>query len=388
MSKPKIAFISAYSPPELMSSSHLVFDVISEAKNAGLDTILVSPNQVRGLNKKERKKHKKTRIEEQSNYTHYIVRSISFFERVFFFRYLRYRVFCSKLKQILKTNKDIQFVFMWSYPPLGFSYQITKFCRKNNIKIIYNVHDIHPEITQKKNLISRIIKNRRDFVIKNANYICTLSRDMKNTIISLGIDKNRISVIYPWAYEIKSGKIPADIQNYFDKYKIISYVGNIGNFQCIDLLLEIAKNFPDKNNVMFLFVGSGAKAKKVSETAKKCKNISYFPKLNEYQAFSLYKQSDINIISVNKQVIFYACPSKTPLVLLSGKPALVIADNSFYTRNLANLGLTVDTSYDIHHIASQLQLMLNESKEVARGLGDFDRKISLNKWFLFFSNLI
>jgi len=385
----KIAFIGVYSKPELISSSHLTTDIIFECKKVGHDTLYISPNQVRGLNKNEIKKFKKTRVETDEYGKHVVIKSPSFRERNFVFRLFRYKVFAHRAIKYLRKNFHPDYIFLWSYPPLGLSKSIVKYAKKQNIKVIYDVHDIQPDILSINSLIKAVIRKHNSFVLKNANYIFTLSEDMKETLLNKKVTNCNIGVIPPWDYIFEVRPIDNKISSCFKKESdfIVGYVGNIGNFQNIELLLKIASNMAEYKHIKFLFVGSGALTNLVMEYAEKYENILFFRKISENEAANLYSFCDLNVISLKKGLISYCCPSKTPMILKSSSNILIIVDESKFADELRSNGSVYVGNFDEDEI---VQSILNVSKqhEIRKvKKTSYDRDNCLARWNAFFEGL-
>lgn len=377
----KIVFISAYSSPELISSEYLGLDIMSQSSKAGFDVIYITPNQVRGIKRTDRKKYKKTRIVSEKKWTHRIIKCFSFAERNFVFRMIRYYSFGIKAVKYLKKENDIAGIFMWSYPPLGFAKKITKYAKRKNIAVLMDIHDIQPEILKTNPVVSGLIKRSTNYVLKNASYVFTLSEDMKNTLIKKNVIESKIHVIPPWKYTADSkAKVPDKIVKKTTGKYVVGYIGNIGSFQNIDLLLETAKLMIDHLEIVFLFVGNGAKANLVKEESFKNENILYFDKVDSSTAYQLYKFVNLNIISLNSGIINYACPSKTPMVLESSNNVLLIMNDSNYSRELVSDGAFIDSSFSPSSIKNTILNIKSSNKATNYSIKSYDREYCLNKW--------
>ena len=385
----KIAFVGAYSKPELISSSHLTIDIISECQKAGLETMFISPNQVRGLSKEDVKKYKPTRTQNDEYGKHVIIRCPSSMERSFLPRLFRYKIFGKQAVKFLKKDFHPDYIFLWSYPPLGLSKTIVKYAKRHNTKIIYDVHDIQPDILSINGLLRKIIRQDSNFVLKNSDYVFTLSEDMKDTLCNKGVSNSCISVIPPWDYKYELQSVDNKILDHLNVGSnfVVGYVGNIGNFQNVELLLKIATKMKDYKDIKFLFVGGGSLSNMVREYAEKHENIQYFPKVSENEAANLYMFCDLNVISLKKGLIKFCCPSKTPMILKSTSNILAIADESKFVNELKTNNAICITNYEENAIIEAILSCFKHNQKRLVKQTAFSRDNCINKWYTFFKSL-
>ena len=363
-------------------------DTIRECSKAGFEVINFTPNQVRGLSKADRKKYAKSQIVNKGFFIHKSLKCFSFFERNYLFRVIRYWLFGRKAVRYLKKEKDLKGLFVWSYPPIGFVKAIAKFAKKSNVPLILDVHDIQPEIMKTNPIFDCLIRKNTNYVLANSSYVFTLSKDMCNTLVSKGVNKNKITVIPPWKYEIShEAKIPEDILEKTKNKYVVGYIGNIGLFQNIDLLLNAAILMKEYEDIVFLFVGNGALKEKVEEIQSKFTNILYFNKVDPDVAALLYEHVDLNIISLNDGLIKYACPSKTPMVLRANRDILLVLNDSEYSRELVNDGAYLNKEFTADGLKETILMIKSSKNKPSFTVKSYDSNLCLSKWYDFFNEL-
>lgn len=389
----KFIFVSTYASPELSSSEYLSLDIMEQCRKAGFDVVRLKPNPVRGLSKHQIKVLKKNTISEESYGICQTFKCFSFKERFFLFRFIRYHFYSKKIRKYIKKNfSDIFGIFIWSYPPIGLSMPICKQAQKYSIPVLFDVHDIQPDILCSRNsVLNKVIKRSVQYVIHNSTHIFTLSQDMKLTLIDKGANANKISVIPPWPYKINIDVvIPLVIEQKIKNKFVVAYIGNIGSFQNINKILEVAilAEQLHYDDILFLFVGDGGLAFKVQDAAKKHKNIAYFHKISEQEAARLYQIVDVNLISLGDKIINYACPSKTPMVLEARKDILAIVNKSLYRDELESLGAyACDPKSNANDILDKIVEIKNNSKHIVKLSNIYQRDECLQKWLTFFQSL-
>ena len=362
----RILFISMYFYPENGSSDYFIRDIKNHLFQNGFDISTVTPNPVRDLDSDTISEYKdKTyeMVEGQEIYRLFCGTNNSNSVKNRVKRLITYK---RKLKKFLKHNIDkFDCIYIPSNPPIFIPLMVEKICKKHHKKFIYSITDIWPQITGKYSFLNRFARK----AINKADHIVTLSNDMKLSIQNISKREKDIEVIRIWPDDSIFNISKCDD---FD-YSVISqdthnvfYIGNIGAFQNIDQLLDVAKSLNDNKTLKFYLVGSGRKKNDVVRriNEEKIDNVIFISRVSNDVASSLYRLADLNIVSLNKDKIFYACPSKTSTCLYAGKPCLMILDKSQYSDELiGNNYFYLDNSFDTAHIAESITNILNR-KEV------------------------
>ena len=124
-----------------------------------------------------------------------------------------------------------------------------------------------------------------NFTYRNADKIIVISEDFKKNIIAKGVPEDKIVVIYNWVDEEAVKHVPREKNKLFDTYGLdrnkfyITYSGNIGLTQNMDMLLDVAKELEKESNIEFVLIGEGAYKDKVKEILqeKQIKNVTLLP---------------------------------------------------------------------------------------------------------------
>lgn len=371
----RVLFIHLYSKAESSSSSYYIEDVKAIFTNCGCDIHSVYPNPTRGLSdvEIEKKLHQKS-----ENETYLYVNKNS--STSIFNRLNRLKKYTMKISRYLKRNKDsFDVVVVHSNPYVFLPYTIAKFCKKTDKKLIFIVNDIWPDI-MKVHLpfINRINKK----ILKTSSCCVTLSNDMKSTLIRKGVSTNKIWVIRIWSDDIR---VPDSTKSILDNsFFNVCYIGNIGYFQNIELILKVAKRLKRIKEVRFCLIGSGSflkKAKKIVRN-KHLSNVIFYGRVSDYQAKFEYQCASLNLLTTKRGVIRCACPSKTESIIKSHSPALVISDESEYSRMMLRYGCYVDSSFNAKSVVNKIIELKNNIQESQRNIieTEFDKQINIELW--------
>ena len=172
---------------------------------------------------------------------------------------------------------------------------------------------------KKGSIIWRIGRMIENFTYRNTDKIIVISKDFKQNIIDKGVPEDKIEVIYNWVDEKAVVPVNKSENILYDKYGLdknkfyITYCGNIGFTQNLDMLVDVAKRLEEYKNIQFILIGDGAyKAKlKCLISERNVSNIKLLP-FQPYKNIShVFSLGDIGLILSKANVGQNSVPSKT-----------------------------------------------------------------------------
>ena len=238
----------------------------------------------------------------------------------------------------MKENKPDK-VFLQSCNTAFF----TVFYAKHILKcpLLYNEQDIFPEnayfagILSESSMVYKVAHALQKYAYKNATALSTISDDMKSTIVTrYGISEDKVQVIYNWGHEELKAHSEQDnvfLKKYPKKpgeFRVV-YAGNLGKMQNVELILETAALMKDVADVSFYIVGGGVNEEKLKTFAKEkaLNNVTFVGMQPPEEVADLYAAADVNVIPLQKGLIYAALPSKTADCLIAGKPIITCVDD-------------------------------------------------------------
>lgn len=252
-------------------------------------------------------------------------------------RYMADLSYYRRVCRLMKKNRPDK-IFLQSNNTAFF----TVFYAKNILKcpLLYNEQDIFPEnayfagILSEKSPIYRVAHVLQKYAYKNATALSTISDDMKSTIITrYGIPEDKVQVIYNWGHE--ELKAHSEEENVFLKkypkklgeFRVV-YAGNLGKMQNVELILETAELMKNETDVSFYIVGGGVNERQLKSFAKEkeLKNVTFVGMQPPEEVADLYAAAGVNVIPLQKGLIYAALPSKTADCLIAGKPIITCVD--------------------------------------------------------------
>jgi glycosyltransferase involved in cell wall biosynthesis len=336
----KILSLVAYFPPEIVAGNHLSMDLFEALIKRGYQVNLYVPSPTRGINQKIKEEYRKRKNETMFNGNLYIHRFPLFQERKSpFQRATRYIISCFLHLFWGLRDKDADFIFVSSTPPIiGIVGALLH--KLKRIPFIYVVQDIFPDslvntgLSYKGSLawkVGRIIEN---FSYRNATRIIVISESFRQNLLMKQVPEDKIKVIPNWIDTKQVFPVSRENNMLFKKFSLdpknfyITYCGNIGHTQNLNLLLKVAKRLESISDIMIVLLGDGAYLSELLQEIemKRLSNIHHFP-FQPYEDIALvYSLGDVGLIISKEGIASNSVPSKTWSIMAAARPVLASFD--------------------------------------------------------------
>lgn len=222
-------------------------------------------------------------------------------------------------------------LFFISIPP--FAYLLTLLLKNKFTLLIW---DVYPDTLKSYNISERSIlyklwQNLNRRILPKAHRLFTIGNRMAD-LVNQYADKKNITVIPLWSGLTKIKPI-AKSENEFaikhslvDKF-VVQYSGNIGYTHNLEILIETARELKDHEDIVFLIIGRGKRAKDIKDLIKtynlrNCKMLPFQP--DEILPYSL-ACADLGVVVLDEKTSQVSIPSKTYNLMAVGVPLLCIA---------------------------------------------------------------
>ena len=345
MAPTKILLLASYFYPEQAASSYLAENRNRAFAEAGFDMLVYTPVPTRGITNKIKKEYGKRKHELMYD-GKMTVRRFSLFQekKNSIVRAARYTLSC--LKQFTfalfsSEARQCNIMFISSTPPIqGAMAALVKKFRK--MPLVYNLQDIFPDslvstgLTQKGSLLWKIGRVIENFTYRNADKIIVISEDFKRNIMAKGVPEEKIEVIYNWVDEQAVKEVKREDNILFDRYGLdrnkfyVTYCGNIGLTQNMDMLMDVAKELEIEQGIHFVLVGNGAYKEELENIISKrdIKNITLLP-FQPYEEIShVFSLGDVGLVISKPGVGENSVPSKTWSIMSASRPVLASFDEN------------------------------------------------------------
>lgn len=333
----RIIFPCSYYLPETAASLYITDNIVHACAEEGNEVLLYTPTPTRSVPEGSQWERKETLVDGRLHIKRFRMYGEG---KNPILRALRY--FLCEIVQLhycLWRKYDVAFID--STPPIqGLKMPLIKWFKHK--PIVYNAQDIFPDslvgtgLTHKGSLIWKIGRVVEKITYKYSDKIIVISEDFKNNLLKKGVRESKIEVVYNWVDETAVVDIPRSENKLFDKYGLdrnqfyITYNGNIGLTQNMDMLLEVAKALEANEDIQFVLVGNGAYLEQVKQIVKERNigNVTLLP-FQPYEEIShVFSLGDVSLVISKPGVGANSVPSKTWSIMSASRPVLANFDEN------------------------------------------------------------
>ena len=338
----RVLQLAGYFFPEKAASIYLEENRLDAFSESGITTVVYASRPQRGLTEEEYKAYKYKKTEMMYNNGVEVHRFCMYKEgKNPLLRALRY--FLISAIQFWKgiRSKNIDVIYVASTPPTqgALAVLVKKFKR---VPFVYNLQDIFPDslvgtgLAKKGGLLWKIGRVIEKFTYRNADKIIVISEDFKKNLLAKGVPEEKIEVVYNWVDEYFVTDVPRSENKLFEKYGLdpdkfyVTYNGNIGLTQNMDMLLDVADSLAENDDIQFVLVGNGAYLNQVKDiiNARNIKNVHLLP-FQPYEDISqVFSLGDVSIVISKPGVGANSLPSKTWNIMSASRPVLASFDEN------------------------------------------------------------
>jgi len=205
---------------------------------------------------------------------------------------------------------------------------------KARVPFVFLCEDIFPEVATlledfHSDLVNAALTQVNRFLVRKATRIVALGDTMKRRLVEgKGADPAKITIIHNWADCRAVAPGPRD--NAFarqhglvDRF-VVLHAGNIGLSQDLEIVLHAAEQLRERPDVVFVFVGDGAKKKNLQAIAERrdLTNVKFLPYQPRETMDQSYATADVSLVSLKRGLAGVIVPSKIYNVLASGRPCV------------------------------------------------------------------
>lgn len=335
----KVLFLNAYYEPEVAASLYLCINLCEDLAANGFNVELFTPTPTRGISKEVRDEYK-TRKHEIKCGGDLVIHRVAMPRESnnSLLRALRYLWLNTVYIYLgLITRTDV--IYLHSTPPTqgAMGAIIKKFKR---VPVVYDLQDIFPDslvntgLTKKESIIFRIGRIIENFTYRNMDRIIVISEDLKNNIMAKGVPEEKIEIIYNWVDENEVVPIERKDNILIEKYGLdknkfyVSYSGNIGLTQNMDMLIEIAKELEANPDICFIVVGDGAYKHEMERQIKEnsLHNVILLPFQPYEDIAQVFSLGDVGLVISKANIGQNSVPSKTWSIMSAARPVLASFD--------------------------------------------------------------
>ena len=391
----RLLVLAPYAFPEQIASTHLDNNLDEAYDRASFVRIVYAPYPCRGISEADKERYKKRKRENLHNGLVTIHRFKLFYEgKSTLIRTFRYFLCCVNhyfKGCYAKDAKSCNLIIVGSTPPIqGAMAALVK--KYRGIPLIYVLQDIFPDslvgtgLAKRGSLLWKIGRKIENFTYWNADKIIVISQDFKKNIMAKGVPEEKIEVIYNWVDQNAVVDIPREKNVLFDRYNLdrskfyVTYNGNIGLTQNMDMLVEVAQSLETNKDIQFVLVGNGAYLEQVQQKIKNLNvgNVTLLP-FQPYEEIScVFSLGDVSLVISKPGVGANSVPSKTWSIMSASRPVLANFDENELKSIVEDNNCGIFTKAGDKVAFTDAILKLYNDRELCREMGKNGRQYVLN----------
>lgn len=242
--------------------------------------------------------------------------------------------------------------------PLGFPGALVAAARR--IPFVFNIQDVFPDVAVEVGAITNptVIKAAsmaEKFLYRRADAVTVLSEDLKSNVAAKLDNAAGVSGRAQPGPAIDGADKVVVIPNFVDTERVqpgggeayraefglgdrtvVTYAGNVGLSQPVELLVEVARRMADRSDVVFVVNGGGTSLESVRQSAAGLDNVVFVPMQPRERLSEVLAAGDIHTILLKHGLARSSVPSKMYSILAAGRPVVASVDaDTEVTRVLA-----------------------------------------------------
>ncbi|HHX06951.1 MAG TPA: glycosyltransferase family 4 protein, partial [Erysipelothrix sp.] len=285
----------------------------------------------------------------------------------------------------LFTKIKADYVFIFEVSPMTQALPGVWYAKKRKIPCYLYVQDLWPENVEivtgisNKTIIGSIGR-MVDYIYRNCDKIFTTSRSFIASISARGIERDKLEFWPQYAEEFYKPLNYVEVPEIDSRKFNVTFTGNVGQAQGLDILIEVAKEFINEN-VKFNLIGDGRYKEELIIKVKNAGVIDLFNFIPRQEPTHIPKYlaaSQVVFLSLSKNKLFeMTIPAKLQSYFACGKPVLAsISGESASIIKEANAGYVSEPG-GVEELVNNLKTMLKLTNEELSELGRNARKYYL-----------
>ena len=229
-------------------------------------------------------------------------------------------------------DKDFEIVYVYGISPITQALPALKYKRKYGAKVVYYCCDLWPEAVRgsqnghkqlsKINPIYLVSKRFSKKIYKKVDVICTKCEEFNKYLVEIcGADKNKLVVLNDYA---ESNYLKVKEHKTNDKTIDFFFMGNIGEAQRCDLIVEAASQLKHSKSFKIHFVGDGSFLEHLKGMVRDLSLedlVIFHNKCSQEETIDYYNQADVCILTLsNKTATGLTPPAKLFSYMAAARP--------------------------------------------------------------------
>ena len=263
----------------------------------------------------------------------------------------------------------------------------------HNCPIVLNVQDILPEAAVHVGLIKNkaliwVLEAIEKFAYRTAHTVSVIAEGFVENLESKGVPSEKITCIPNWVDTSFIHPLPKENNAFRRAHQlegkfVVLYSGNIALTQGLETVVEAAARLCDVPDIVFVIVGEMKAVERLKRYCKTCgaNNVVLLPFQPRERLPEMLAAADVGLIVQKHNVVSFNMPSKTQVLLASGRPVIASVPGSGSAAKAIEKsrgGVVVEPENPVA-LAKQI-LELQKNPEQAERLGKQGRQYALERY--------
>ncbi len=262
-----------------------------------------------------------------------------------------------------------------------------------NCPIVLNVQDILPEAAVHMGLIKNkaliwVLEAIEKFAYQTAHTVSVIAEGFVENLESKGVPSEKITCIPNWVDTNFIRPLPKENNAFRRAHQlegkfVVLYSGNIALTQGLETVVEAAAQLCGAPDIVFVIVGEQKAVEKLKRYCKTCgaDNVVLLPFQPREKLPEMLAAADVGLIVQKHNVVSFNMPSKTQVLLASGRPVIAsvpLSGSAAKAIEKSRGGVVVEPENPVA-LAKQI-LELQKNPEHAERLGKQGRQHALERY--------
>jgi colanic acid biosynthesis glycosyl transferase WcaI len=299
-------------------------------------------------------------------------------------------VFTSFFQALKGWRPDI---ILLTVPPLPVCVPAALLSWLHNSPIVLNVQDILPEAAVHVGLIKnkamiRVFEALEKFAYRTAHTISVIADGFVENLEGKGVPSSKITCIPNWVdtnfiRPLPKENNPFRTTHHLEGKFVVTYSGNIALTQGLETVVEAAARLKHIPEIVFVIVGESKAVERLKGYCKTCgaDNVLLLPFQPREKLPEMLAAADVGLIVQKHNVVSFNMPSKTQVLLASGRPVIAsVPDTGSAAKAIEkSRGGVVVAPENPEALANQI-LELYHNPEQAELLGKQGRQYAIERY--------
>jgi colanic acid biosynthesis glycosyl transferase WcaI len=244
----------------------------------------------------------------------------------------------------LLTLRRFDVVVALTSPPL-ISFLGALFVKIKGGSFCFWVMDLNPDEAiaagwlGENSLTTGLFKRMLNYSFKAATRTVVLDRFMKDRVVAKGFDPDRIAIVPPWSHDDHVQYSAAGREEFRRKHGlsdkfVVMYSGNHSPCHPLDTLLDAARAFNNRSEIVFCFIGGGSEQVKVRQQS--LPNVKCLPYQPLAELSASLSAADLHVVVMGDEFVGIVHPCKIYNIMSIGAPTLYIGPIPSHVTDIAS----------------------------------------------------